>query len=163
VLWCCWLGGRKGIQPLKNWVVGFWHGNLSGARCKFAYDMSLVSSFGTWCTSSSYDKQCQRLLVNRILPRTASYTVKNVITYHCCLHALQLCIHDSSEEQHANARWSGNGNATSQALFHYRSHDALANHSASMPRTSSRPLCTIQQHFIALKQSPICKQQCQSH
>jgi len=22
VLWHCWLGGRKGIQPVKNWVVG---------------------------------------------------------------------------------------------------------------------------------------------
>ena len=22
VLWCCWLGGRKGIWPVKNWVVG---------------------------------------------------------------------------------------------------------------------------------------------
>jgi len=22
VIWCCWLGGRKGIRPVKNWVVG---------------------------------------------------------------------------------------------------------------------------------------------
>ena len=22
VLWCCWLGYRKGIRPIKNWVVG---------------------------------------------------------------------------------------------------------------------------------------------
>ena len=33
VLWCCWLGGRKGIWPVKNWVVGCWRGYLSGARC----------------------------------------------------------------------------------------------------------------------------------
>jgi len=26
VLWCCWLGGRKGIRPVKNWVVGCWRG-----------------------------------------------------------------------------------------------------------------------------------------
>jgi len=25
VLWRCWLGGRKGVRPVKNWVVGFWH------------------------------------------------------------------------------------------------------------------------------------------
>jgi len=25
VLWCCWMGGRKGIRPVKNWVVGCWH------------------------------------------------------------------------------------------------------------------------------------------
>ena len=22
VLWCCWLGDRKGIRPVNNWVVG---------------------------------------------------------------------------------------------------------------------------------------------
>ena len=30
VLWRCWLGVRKGIRPSKNWVVGCWHGYLSG-------------------------------------------------------------------------------------------------------------------------------------
>ena len=34
VLWRCWLGGRKGIQPVKT----EWWGYRSGARCKwFAY------------------------------------------------------------------------------------------------------------------------------
>ena len=33
VLWHCWLGGRKGIRPVENWVVGWWRGYLSGARC----------------------------------------------------------------------------------------------------------------------------------
>ena len=37
VLWRCWLGGSKGIRPVKNWVVGCWHGYLSGARCRLAY------------------------------------------------------------------------------------------------------------------------------
>ena len=37
VLWRCWLGGRKGIWPVKNWVVGWWRGYLSGARCRLAY------------------------------------------------------------------------------------------------------------------------------
>ena len=37
VLWRCWLGGRKGIWPVKNWAVGCWHGYLSGARCRLAY------------------------------------------------------------------------------------------------------------------------------
>ena len=37
VLWRCWLGGRKGIRPAKNWVVDCWHGYLSGARCRLAY------------------------------------------------------------------------------------------------------------------------------
>ena len=37
VLWRCWLGGRKVIRPVKNWVVGFWRGYLSGAKCRLAY------------------------------------------------------------------------------------------------------------------------------
>jgi len=37
VLWRCWLGGRKGIRLVKNWVVRCWHGYLSGARCRLAY------------------------------------------------------------------------------------------------------------------------------
>jgi len=38
VLWCCWLSGRKGIRPVKNSVMRYWRGHLSGARCKwFAY------------------------------------------------------------------------------------------------------------------------------
>jgi len=37
VLWRCWLGDRKDIRPVKNWVVGCWCGCLSGARCRLAY------------------------------------------------------------------------------------------------------------------------------
>ena len=33
-----WLGNRKGIWPVKNWMVGCWRGYLSGARCRLAYD-----------------------------------------------------------------------------------------------------------------------------
>jgi len=29
VLWRCWLGGRKGIRPVKNWVIRCWHAWLS--------------------------------------------------------------------------------------------------------------------------------------
>jgi len=37
VLSHCWLGGRKGIRTVKNWVVGCWRGYLSGARCRLVY------------------------------------------------------------------------------------------------------------------------------
>ena len=37
VLWCCWLGSRKGIRPVKYWAVGCWYGYLAGARCRLAY------------------------------------------------------------------------------------------------------------------------------
>jgi len=42
VLWLCWLGGRRGIWPVKNWVVGHWRGYLSGARCRLAYMAQLM-------------------------------------------------------------------------------------------------------------------------
>ena len=42
VLRHCWLGGRKGIRPVKTSVVGYWHGYLSGARCKHLYMAQLV-------------------------------------------------------------------------------------------------------------------------
>jgi len=45
VLWRCWLGSRKGIRPVKNWVVGCWHGNLYGARCRLAYGPACVTFF----------------------------------------------------------------------------------------------------------------------
>jgi len=41
VLWCCWFGIRKSIWPVKNWLMRYWHGYLSEARCKwFAYGPS---------------------------------------------------------------------------------------------------------------------------
>ena len=42
VLWRCWLGDRKGIHPVKNWLVGCWHGYLSAARCRLAYTARLM-------------------------------------------------------------------------------------------------------------------------
>jgi len=44
VLWCCWLGGRKGIRTLKTWVVGWWHGYLSGATCRLAHGPADVTA-----------------------------------------------------------------------------------------------------------------------
>jgi len=38
VLWHCWLGVRKSIQPVKDWVMRSWRGYLSGVRYNwFAY------------------------------------------------------------------------------------------------------------------------------
>ena len=31
------VGQQEGIRPVKNWVVGCWHGYLSGERCRLAY------------------------------------------------------------------------------------------------------------------------------
>jgi len=44
VLWCCWLGGRKGIWPVNNWVMGCWCGYLSGARCRLVHGPADVTA-----------------------------------------------------------------------------------------------------------------------
>ena len=51
VLWRCWLGFRKGIRPVKNWVVGRWHGYLSGARCRLAYGPADATALNGSCIS----------------------------------------------------------------------------------------------------------------
>ena len=52
VLWRCWLGGRKGIRPVKNWVVGCWRGCLGwGADLNIAQQMPLPLTIS--CSSKS--------------------------------------------------------------------------------------------------------------
>ena len=51
VLWHCWLGGRKGIRPVKNWAVGCWCGYLSGARCRLAYGPADATALTVSCFS----------------------------------------------------------------------------------------------------------------
>jgi len=55
MLWRCWLGGRKGIWPVKNWVVGCWHGYLSGVRCTFGI-------WPSWC-------HCHSLSIASVISR----------------------------------------------------------------------------------------------
>jgi len=59
VLWQYWLGTRKSIQPVKDWVMRCWRGYLSGARCKwFAYGPADVTA-----TSSSLTSLKSRLVL----------------------------------------------------------------------------------------------------
>ena len=52
VLWSCWLGGKKCIRPVKNWVVGCWHGYLGwGADLHIAKQMPLPLTIS--CSSKS--------------------------------------------------------------------------------------------------------------
>ena len=53
VLWCCWLGGRKGIQPVKNWVVGCWHGYLSGGDADLHMAQLMPMPVTISCSSKS--------------------------------------------------------------------------------------------------------------
>ena len=51
VLWHCWVGGRKGIRPVKNWVVRCWCGYLSGARCRLAHAQLMPLPLTISCSS----------------------------------------------------------------------------------------------------------------
>jgi len=51
VLWHCWLGSRKGIWPVKNRVVGWWCGYVSGSRCRFAYGPADTTATHYHCSS----------------------------------------------------------------------------------------------------------------
>ena len=56
VFWRCWLGGRKGIQSVKNWAVGYWRGWSevqtsiwpSGCHCHSLSLASVKSRFFTF-------------------------------------------------------------------------------------------------------------------
>ena len=50
MLWRCWLGSRKGIRPVKNWVVRCWCGYLSGgADLHMAQLMPLPLAVSCFC------------------------------------------------------------------------------------------------------------------
>ena len=51
VLWRCWLGGRKGIRPVKNWMVRCWRGYLSGTRCRLVYAQLVPLPLSVSCFS----------------------------------------------------------------------------------------------------------------
>ena len=53
MFWYCWLGSRKGIRPVKNWVVGCLHGICldQGADLHMAQLMSLPLTVS--CSSKS--------------------------------------------------------------------------------------------------------------
>ena len=53
VLRRCWLVDRKGIWPVKNWVVRCWCGYLSGVRYRFAYAQLMPLPLTISCSSKS--------------------------------------------------------------------------------------------------------------
>jgi len=49
-----WLGCRKSIWPVKTWVVRYWRGYLSAARCKwFAYGPADATATPSYLASST--------------------------------------------------------------------------------------------------------------
>ena len=72
MLWRRGLGGRKCIRPVKNWVVGYWRGYLSEARCRFAYGQLMPLLLTVSCSSKS------RLVGRPYYRSSLWYTVSSV-------------------------------------------------------------------------------------
>jgi len=85
VLWCCWLGGTKVIWPVKNWVVGCWHGYLSGSRCKLAIAYGPADGTATHCLLLHLNPDWFCLLVLAHLGSPRQRVVKWVCVCFTCL------------------------------------------------------------------------------
>jgi len=90
VLWRCWLGGRKGIRPVKNWVFGCWHGYLSGVRCRLAYDAADATA--THCLLISKIQIGFTFLVPAHLGSPGKRAIKRVCVCVCvCICQRRIC------------------------------------------------------------------------
>jgi len=75
VLWCCWLGSRKGIRPVKKWVVGCWHGCLGrGADLHMTQLMPLPLTVS--CSSKSRLVLPFWYRLTRVVPDEVQGTIK---------------------------------------------------------------------------------------
>ena len=109
VLWRCWLGGRKGIRPVKNWAVGCWHGCLSAVRCRRIWP--------SWCHCHSLSLAS----VKFILVLLFWYWLIRVVLEKGPLNG---CVQVRKQHQHTNGLWYSNQ--------HYR---ALQTKKFNFPKT----------------------------
>jgi len=86
VLWCCWLGGRKGIQPVKNWVVGCWYGCLSGVRWRFAYGPADATATH-YCSSKSRLVLPFWYWLTQVVPDKIQKSCKMIVCVCVCVRA----------------------------------------------------------------------------
>ena len=87
-VWRCWLGCRKGIRPVKNWVVGCWRGYLSGARCRLAYGPADATATHTVSCFSKIQIGFT-FLVPAYLGSPGQRTVKRVCVSYCIVEILR--------------------------------------------------------------------------
>ena len=88
MLWCCWLGDRKGIRPVNNWGVLCWRGYLSGARCRLAYGPSDATA--THCLLLQWNPDFFTFLVPAYPGSLGQRAVKRV----CVCVCVCVCIRD---------------------------------------------------------------------
>jgi len=89
VLWLCWLGGRKGIRPVKIWVVGCGRGCLGwGADLHIAQQMPLPLTIP--CSSKSrlvltFLVLAFWYLLTRVVPDIFQKSSKTVVCVCVCM------------------------------------------------------------------------------
>ena len=91
MLWRCWLGGRKGIRPVKNWVVGCRCGYLGwGADLHMAQQMPLPLTIS--CSSKSRLVLPFWYLLTQVVPDKFQKSSKTIVCVfvRACVHA---CVH----------------------------------------------------------------------
>jgi len=89
VLWRCWLGGRKGIRPVKNWVVGCWRGCLEWrADLHIAHQMPLPLTFSCFSKSRlvlTFLVLPYWYLLTRVVPDIFQKSSKTVVCVCVCV------------------------------------------------------------------------------
>jgi len=89
VLWRCWLGGRKGIRPVKSWVVGCWRGCLGwGADLHIAQRMPLpltISCSGESRLVLTFLVLPVWYLLTRVVPDVSQKSSKTVVCVCVCV------------------------------------------------------------------------------
>ena len=120
VLWRCWQGGRKGIRPVKNWVVRCWCGYLSGTRCRLAYSPADAMPLTVSCFSKiqfgfaflvpahlgipgkrAVKRVCRRVCVSNLKNQLS---VRKKIWLYIQSHKYQYCLSTAVQLRHDTIR-----------------------------------------------------------
>jgi len=97
VLWRCWLGGSKGIQSVKNWVVGCWRGCLGwGADLHIAQQMPLPFTI-SYCSKSFLVLPFWYLLT-WVVPDIFQNSSKTVVWKRLCVCHSENVLHISIQQ-----------------------------------------------------------------
>ena len=109
VPWPCWFCSRKGIRPVKNWVVRCWHGYLSGLSAELHRAQLMPLPLTVSCFSKiqigftflvpAYPGNPGKGPLNgcvcwwRTLVHTHFYLEKFTITINCSDNCFCTCVH----------------------------------------------------------------------
>ena len=87
VLWCCWLGGRKGIRPVKKWVVGVlvWLSVCSELQ-------TCIRPSSCYCHSPSLASVKSRLVLPFWYRLTRAVQDKGLLNWCVCVIVKVVCV-----------------------------------------------------------------------